>query len=174
MEVMQQAFFSDGLLHHVAGHMEHLAAKAAAAAAEASSRSTRDARNNRAGAERRLREELAKVKQECARHEEAARVAQEEMEGMEIRYEHELRVARIEGQGAARVWKERCKEEFEKRKKLTEEVLELKGNIRVFCRVRPLIAKEREAGEAVAVAARNSEHISVETGNGEREYEYDR
>ncbi|CAM0948434.1 unnamed protein product [Alopecurus aequalis] len=48
------------------------------------------------------------------------------------------------------------------RKKLHNTMLELKGNIRVLCRVRPLSLNEKEKNEKVAVSYANSEENSLE------------
>ncbi|XP_057973799.1 kinesin-like protein KIN-14R isoform X2 [Malania oleifera] len=57
-------------------------------------------------------------------------------------------------------------EEQAMRKKLYNEVLEAKGNIRVFCRCRPLSREEVSAGQAAAIdfAAANDGDIGVLTG----------
>ena len=52
--------------------------------------------------------------------------------------------------------------------------MELKGNIRVFCRVRPLIARERAAADSVAVVVKSKEVVAVDTAREERLFEYDR
>lgn len=48
--------------------------------------------------------------------------------------------------------KRKCLEESLERKRLYNEVIELKGNIRVFCRCRPLNQSEVANGSAVSVA----------------------
>lgn len=47
-------------------------------------------------------------------------------------------------------WKEKYNIECEKRRKLHNLVQELKGNIRVYCRVRPMTQKESEAGSCIS------------------------
>ena len=62
------------------------------------------------------------------------------------------------------------------RRELFNQLQELKGNIRVFCRCRPLIPKEIQAGEPI-VARFEPGAIKLDTGKGGREgikeYEYD-
>jgi hypothetical protein len=43
------------------------------------------------------------------------------------------------------------RKEASERKRLHNELQDLRGNIRVFCRVRPLAPKEKDAGRASAV-----------------------
>lgn len=54
-----------------------------------------------------------------------------------------LAIKELESQGAITHFKERWRVEFDKRRKLHHMVLELRGNIRVLVRIRPLLEKER-------------------------------
>merc|ERR1711978_846595 len=54
------------------------------------------------------------------------------------------------------------------RRRLHNMVQELKGNIRVFCRMRPLIGEEKENGEEEAKG------IAGGTKNAKYEFEFDR
>ena len=64
---------------------------------------------------------------------------------------------------------EKLRDSEESRRKLHNAVLELKGNVRVFCRVRPLSNSEKESDEAVALAPVDSGDLSgrgLELDNG--------
>ncbi|EGB03936.1 hypothetical protein AURANDRAFT_1243, partial [Aureococcus anophagefferens] len=68
------------------------------------------------------------------------------------------------------------KRELGERKRLHNLVQELRGNIRVFCRVRPVSKREREhAGEDMAscVSFPNDGEINVASGRKEKTFEYD-
>lgn len=43
--------------------------------------------------------------------------------------------------------------EYELRKKLHNELIEMKGNIRVFCRVRPILQVEKDKGDIVSTCS---------------------
>lgn len=49
-------------------------------------------------------------------------------------------------------WQARYVEETAQRRALHNQLVDLKGAIRVFCRVRPLLAKEKAADHATALA----------------------
>lgn len=57
------------------------------------------------------------------------------------------------------------------------QLLELKGNIRVFCRIRPLLQNER-GPSTLAVTAPDEETLSIVTKDGQKEvlkaYKFDR
>jgi len=53
-------------------------------------------------------------------------------------------------EAGAKEWKEKYSLECDKRRKLHNLVQELKGNIRVYCRVRPMTAAEAEAGACLS------------------------
>lgn len=60
------------------------------------------------------------------------------------------------------------------------QVIELKGNIRVLARIRPMIEKERSAacseggGVQEAVRAADEETVVLDAANGPREFSFDR
>ncbi|XXG49107.1 hypothetical protein AAC387_Pa02g3376 [Persea americana] len=67
-------------------------------------------------------------------------------------------------------------EEIAKRKKLYNQVLETKGNIRVFCRCRPLSKDEASSGFATVVdfdAAKDGD-LGIQTGNTKKTFKFDR
>ena len=51
--------------------------------------------------------------------------------------------------------------ETKKRKKLLNKVIELQGNIRVFCRVRPLNSRELEQGDVPTVSCTSDETMKL-------------
>mmetsp|Transcript_35438 Transcript_35438/g.76466 ORF Transcript_35438/g.76466 Transcript_35438/m.76466 type:complete len:967 (-) Transcript_35438:175-3075(-) len=59
------------------------------------------------------------------------------------------------------------------RKQLHNVQEDLKGAIRIFCRVRPLSPKEVEAGETSIVSAVDTTTIAVETGRGTEHFGFD-
>lgn len=71
--------------------------------------------------------------------------------------------------------KAKWKVEFEKRKKLHNQLIELKGAIRVLCRVRPLVAREAAAaGTTIPVNVLDEETIRVSSDKAIKEFEFDR
>lgn len=54
------------------------------------------------------------------------------------------------------------------------QVLTLKGNIRVFCRVRPMAGPEREAGKAVAVMTPTDTDLSITSAGKITPYNFDK
>jgi hypothetical protein len=52
--------------------------------------------------------------------------------------------------------------ELDLRVKLQDQVQSLRGNIRVFCRIRPLLSNEIEAGESEAIIPTNEMLVTAE------------
>ena len=77
----------------------------------------------------------------------------------------------------SKVLVERYRKEMKLRKKFHNELVELKGNIRVFCRVRPII-KEDGAGQqsenAVSFDSEDDAILSVDHKNGLKQFEVDK
>ncbi|XP_021714041.1 kinesin-like protein KIN-14R [Chenopodium quinoa] len=74
-------------------------------------------------------------------------------------------------------FKQKYIEEQKKRKKLFNEVQEAKGNIRVFCRCRPLSKKEQTAGYATVVdfeGAKDGELAILNGGSNKKMFKFDR
>lgn len=74
-------------------------------------------------------------------------------------------------------FKEKYIEEQRRRKKLFNEVQEAKGNIRVFCRCRPLSKKEQSAGYATVVdfvGAKDGELAILNGGSSKKAFRFDR
>ncbi|KAF6254764.1 P-loop containing nucleoside triphosphate hydrolase protein [Scenedesmus sp. NREL 46B-D3] len=93
-----------------------------------------------------------------------------------IQAEADQRIAAAEGAAQAQVlnYKQKWREEFDKRRKLHNWVTELKGNIRVLARIRPMSEKEHSSsGSDAAVRALDEETVCV-AGATAREYEFDR
>ncbi|WIA08902.1 hypothetical protein OEZ85_008321 [Tetradesmus obliquus] len=93
-----------------------------------------------------------------------------------IQAEADKRIAAAEGAALAQVesFKQKWREEFDKRRKLHNLVTELKGNIRVLARIRPMSEKEHSSsGAEAAVRVIDEETLSV-AGTSVREYEFDR
>ncbi|KAL9260239.1 Kinesin-like protein, partial [Drosera capensis] len=73
--------------------------------------------------------------------------------------------------------KEKYLEEQTKRKKLYNQIQEAKGNIRVFCRCRPMSRQEQTAGSARVVdfdGANDGEIGIITTGSGKKIFKFDR
>ncbi|XP_068167604.1 uncharacterized protein si:dkey-96l17.6 [Antennarius striatus] len=60
------------------------------------------------------------------------------------------------------------------RKKYYNMVEDMKGKIRVFCRIRPVSRKEFAQGEAVVVEKVDDYSVTVETPRGQREFQFDK
>mmetsp|Transcript_67162 Transcript_67162/g.160536 ORF Transcript_67162/g.160536 Transcript_67162/m.160536 type:complete len:820 (+) Transcript_67162:147-2606(+) len=67
----------------------------------------------------------------------------------------------------------RLKKEVTERKRLHNLVQELKGNIRVFCRVRPMSNKNLENGDAKAVSFPSDTEVLVDNGGKAQCFSYD-
>ncbi|KAJ9531363.1 hypothetical protein QJQ45_006812 [Haematococcus lacustris] len=109
--------------------------------------------------------------------EKRAQDAAEALEAAKERFEHELRIKDLESEGQVAHFKNKWKAEWEKRKKLHNTVLELRGSIRVLCRVRPLLEKERaglEEGAPDPVKVLSDEVMRVAGEKADKEFEFDR
>eukprot|EP00063_Salmo_salar_P041317 XP_014016152.1 PREDICTED: kinesin-like calmodulin-binding protein [Salmo salar] len=60
------------------------------------------------------------------------------------------------------------------RKKYYNMVEDMKGKIRVFCRIRPMSRAEAAQGGAIAVGRLDDYSVTVETSRGPREFQFDR
>ena len=70
--------------------------------------------------------------------------------------------------------KEKLRQEIGLRRKLHNTVLELKGNIRVFVRVRPLLRGEVDAGVCPCIAVPSDSELEVTTSTVKRQFAFDR
>lgn len=69
----------------------------------------------------------------------------------------------------------RYKKEIELRKKLHNELVELKGNIRVFCRVRPVIKEDgTDFEKAVTFAEDEDDKLFIKSKGSNKTFEMDR
>ncbi|GAX80690.1 hypothetical protein CEUSTIGMA_g8125.t1 [Chlamydomonas eustigma] len=126
---------------------------------------------------------LRKVKSDSKAQIEAAeakaREAAEEVEDVKLRCQDQLRVAQIESQAMIKLLTEKWRTEFDKRKKLHNQVLELKGSIRVLCRVRPMLEKEKVAAggnteSPVKVTSEEALRLTLSESKGGKDFEFDR
>eukprot|EP00741_Cyanophora_paradoxa_P021664 tig00000241_g20910.t1 len=62
----------------------------------------------------------------------------------------------------------RYQKELKERRKLYNQLVELKGNIRVFARVRPLLKEEAARGEAACVEITDEQELTVDGPSGRR------
>ena len=72
--------------------------------------------------------------------------------------------------------KEKYTEEFSERKRLYNEIIELKGNIRVFCRCRPLSSDEISKGHTTVVEfdpSQDSELQVICSDNTKKQFKFD-
>lgn len=72
--------------------------------------------------------------------------------------------------------KNKYQEEFSERKKLYNEVIELKGNIRVFCRCRPLKQDEIEKGSTSVVdfdSSQENELQIISSESSKKQFKFD-
>jgi kinesin family protein C2/C3 len=66
------------------------------------------------------------------------------------------------------------RKEAKERKKLYNEIQELKGNIRVYCRCRPMSKAELERGATDVTAFGDLDDISIFTEQGKKSFEFDK
>jgi len=128
-----------------------------------------------------IRKAKAEMRAEVDAAEARAKDAEEGAEAAREQCEHALRIKDLESAGAIKHYKDKWRAEFDKRKKLHNMVLDLKGSIRVLCRVRPLLEKERfnletgPDGQPVQpVKCTTEELIKVTSDKGDKEFEFDR
>eukprot|EP00276_Gloeochaete_wittrockiana_P008853 CAMPEP_0184658688 /NCGR_PEP_ID=MMETSP0308-20130426/26510_1 /TAXON_ID=38269 /ORGANISM="Gloeochaete witrockiana, Strain SAG 46.84" /LENGTH=870 /DNA_ID=CAMNT_0027097865 /DNA_START=48 /DNA_END=2660 /DNA_ORIENTATION=+ len=69
---------------------------------------------------------------------------------------------------------ERYKKELKERRRLYNIIQELKGNIRVYCRARPLNSEERANGEKFCCEFPDDSEIIIEGPTGKKSFEFDR
>ena len=70
--------------------------------------------------------------------------------------------------------REKLRVEIALRRKLHNTVLELKGNIRVFVRVRPLLAPEISAGKSSCITVESENDLMISKGGQTRTFAFDR
>ncbi len=70
------------------------------------------------------------------------------------------------------VSEQKYKEEVKKRRKLHNEIEDMKGKIRVFARVRPINSKDA-GGNRVVAEIPDEMTVKIETRQGNREYHFD-
>ena len=76
-------------------------------------------------------------------------------------------------EGNMEVFESKYKEEIKKRKRLHNEIEDMKGKIRVFCRVRPMSKKEREMESKASVLLEDEFSLKVDTKLGAKEFTFD-
>jgi len=107
-----------------------------------------------------------------------AQEAEEALSFTREQCEQQLRIKELEAQGMIKHFQDKWRAEFEKRKKLHNQVLDLKGSIRVLCRVRPLLEKERftASGEEPPVKCVGEESLRIINSDKgfDKEFEFDR
>ena len=87
---------------------------------------------------------------------------QDELSEARRQSQETIKIKEIESQAMVRHYSEKWRLEFDKRKKLHNLVAELKGNIRVLCRVRPYIDKEtKEEGAPDPIKCLSEETLRV-------------
>ena len=85
-----------------------------------------------------------------------------------VQYQSELGSQEIIG------LQKRLREEIDMRRKLHNTVQELKGNIRVYVRIRPLLQMEKDAGNFEAVEASSDQDLIVKRSGQRRDFIFDR
>lgn len=86
----------------------------------------------------------------------------DELTEVQRRSEETLKIKELESQALIKHYMDKWRSEFDKRKKLHNLVAELKGNIRVLCRVRPFIDKEaKEEGAPDPIKCLTEETLRV-------------
>lgn len=68
----------------------------------------------------------------------------------------------------------RYKKEVNKNRKLYNEIQELKGNIRVYCRVRPLSSEESSNGDTIALKYPEDDQIHLNHNGQKKAFEFER
>ncbi|GFR42053.1 hypothetical protein Agub_g2869 [Astrephomene gubernaculifera] len=106
--------------------------------------------------------------------------AREEAETVRQEAAQAAKIRELEAAGQIAHFREKWRVEFDKRRKLHNMVLELKGNIRVLCRVRPLLEKERTVanGDAssmpVRVMGEEALRVAAVDNKPEKDFDFDR
>jgi len=111
-----------------------------------------------------FREEIVKMRDEAI----------PEMQGMGEKLQESILAVTREVQAGLDETLGKFKGEAAERRRLHNLVLTLKGNIRVFCRVRPMAGPEREAGKAVAVMTPTDTDLSITSAGKITPYNFDK
>ncbi|PNW84448.1 hypothetical protein CHLRE_03g145107v5 [Chlamydomonas reinhardtii] len=130
----------------------------------------------------RVRSAQSDLRTKLAEMDQALRDARDETETVRQQSEQVAKIRELEAQGQIMHFREKWRTEFDKRRKLHNVVLELKGNIRVLCRVRPMLDKERGGLDAAAAAAsmpvrcptEETVRVAAVDNKAEKEFEFDR
>ncbi|KXZ46835.1 hypothetical protein GPECTOR_40g569 [Gonium pectorale] len=127
----------------------------------------------------RVRQAQQDLRKQLADFDARLKESQEEVQTVRAEAAQTIRIKELEAAGQISHFREKWRVEFDKRRKLHNTVLELKGNIRVLCRVRPLLEKERSVtanGGEMPVKAMSEEVLRVAAvdNKAEKEFEFDR
>ncbi|KAG2454753.1 hypothetical protein HYH02_000588 [Chlamydomonas schloesseri] len=130
----------------------------------------------------RVRSAQTDLRTKLSEMDQALRDARDETETVRQQAEQAAKIQALEAQGQIMHFREKWRTEFDKRRKLHNTVLELKGNIRVLCRVRPLLDKERGGLDAAAAAAtmpvrcptEETVRVAAVDNKAEKDFEFDR
>ena len=93
-----------------------------------------------------------------------------------VELEKQKTAAEVESKAAKEksvILEKKYKEEMVKRKKAHNMLEDMKGKIRVFCRVRPMNDKERELGCTSVVAISDEFTVNLETTAGVKQFQFD-
>ncbi|KAG2495257.1 hypothetical protein HYH03_006530 [Edaphochlamys debaryana] len=107
----------------------------------------------------------------------ALRDARDETDNVRKEAAQAAKIRELEAAGQIAHFQEKWRAEFEKRRKLHNMVLELKGNIRVLCRIRPLVGKEhggQGADSPVQVVSEEALRVASVDNKAEKDFEFDR
>ncbi|KAF5842157.1 P-loop containing nucleoside triphosphate hydrolase protein [Dunaliella salina] len=123
----------------------------------------------------------SEVRGEVQAAERRADEAHAEIESIRDSCQQTIKINKIETNAMIQHIQEKWKAEFEKRKRLHNLVLELKGSIRVLCRIRPFVEKEqqnlekdRRGNAIVPVQPLSEEALRIVTDKGDKDFEFDR
>mmetsp|Transcript_536 Transcript_536/g.1389 ORF Transcript_536/g.1389 Transcript_536/m.1389 type:complete len:891 (-) Transcript_536:598-3270(-) len=123
----------------------------------------------------------SEIRGEVQAAERRADEAHAEIESIRDSCEQTIKITKIETNAMIQHVQEKWRAEFEKRKRLHNLVLELKGSIRVLCRIRPFLEKEqqnlekdRRGNVIVPVQPLNEEALRIVTEKGDKDFEFDR
>lgn len=128
---------------------------------------------------RKVRKERDELELESRQDKKALKELLENYQNLEVDHkdlQEKQKVALRENQEYTRTIKKQdndIKEYEEERKRLLNEVIELKGNIRVFCRVRPTI-KDESPSDHIDFAGENGKSINVVNADKQNKYQFDK
>ncbi|KAG2439988.1 hypothetical protein HXX76_004106 [Chlamydomonas incerta] len=130
----------------------------------------------------RVRSAQSDLRTKMSELDQALKEARDETETVRQQAEQVAKIRELEAQGQIMHFREKWRTEFDKRRKLHNTVLELKGNIRVLCRVRPMLDKERGGMDAAAAAAsmpvrcptEETVRVAAVDNKAEKDFEFDR